>query len=237
MWMHFQKTQLQRKWKEKNSREITLFFFILIFINVCWGENVLERLSWHPLHIFATYLVERWFSTHYMNFLAAVVPTLKQTKGKVSQRWTKERRFFYHIWKITYSTYLIKLSWKPRLCWIVTSGCSSHQESLSSFEVHGSGQTENCDVSWLKESICIHIQCRNSMFQWRGGKLLFHLAENIHSFEPIKWTFRDALKPKASFSNMCSNSKVKLRNMALTRHMKWAAGWEFKFQVGDKIHF
>lgn len=92
----------------------------------------------HPLHIFATYLVEKWFFIHCMNFLAAVVPALKWIKGKVPQRWTKECRFFYHTWKITYSTYLIKLSWKPGLCWIITSGCSDHWESLGSFEVGGS---------------------------------------------------------------------------------------------------
>lgn len=99
---------------------------------------MLKMLIWHLLHIFATYVVERWFSTHCMNFPAAVVPTLKWIKGKVPQRWTKEYRFFYHTWKTIYSTYFIKLSWKPRLCWIITSGCSSPWESLGSFEVHGS---------------------------------------------------------------------------------------------------
>ena len=68
------------------------------------------------------------------------------------------------------------------------------------------------------------------------------LAVNIHSFKPIKVTFKDYLSLNASLGNTCSSSELKLRNLAVTRTLKCCTLNEqhvetCKFQVGDEIHF
>lgn len=136
MSMHFQKT-VSKEMKRKKSQE-KLLFSPFSFSWVHSEENVLKMLIWCPLP-YLCYISGGKVVFHSLyEFYCSSGSYFKVNKGESVTEVNKKCRFFYHTWKITYSKYLIKLSWKPRLCWIITSGCSSHWESLGSFEVCGS---------------------------------------------------------------------------------------------------